>query len=100
MAICPKCKKVITELSQRMSGTKTARVFINKEGLYDAEEEDFEIDGYYYEYSCVECWEVLFEDDGDAYDFLLNTDELKELVSEKIDKMKKGGDKDEGKDNN
>ncbi len=88
MAICPKCKKVITELFQRVSGTRTATVFINKGGGLEEREEDFESDGYDYEYICFECWEVLFNDDGEAHDFLFEKDELKELVAEKIGKIK------------
>jgi len=88
MAVCPKCKKVINELSHRVSGISTSRFFINDEGDFDEDEEDFDSDGWDSEYSCPKCWEVLFEDYSDAQDFLIEKDELKEVVAEKITKIK------------
>lgn len=91
MAICPKCKKVITELLQRSTGIEASRFFIDNDidiAIYN--EEIFDGDGQMNEYECFECGEILFEDWDEAEKFLLNKDELKELVAEKIEKNKNG----------
>ncbi len=90
MAICPKCKKVINELYQIRTGVESSRFFIDISGVADCDEEEFDGNGDSNEFQCVECWEFLFEDWGEAEDFLKEKDELKELVVEKLEKIKDG----------
>ena len=85
MTKCPKCDAEIKRLILRV--TKIQTIF------YDGK--DFDEDEYNYptdtdeEWVCPECDAVLdIEDDGEATEFLEN-DKLKEIVKEKIQKMKK-----------
>lgn len=84
MAICPKCKKVINHLHLSCSGIQESTFFINEDGVVVYEQDDFDSDGYDYDFKCSECWEVLFNDGIEAEDFLRDKDELKEIVAEKI----------------
>jgi len=87
MAVCPKCKAVINDLDMRRTGREDARMFIEGDyALYDNEE--FESDGEMSWYNCPECNEELFTDWDDAEKFLKEKDEFKEMVAEKIEKIK------------
>ncbi len=83
MAICPYCKKVIETLIQYREGTEYSNFFINEDGEADYEDEIFE-DEETSEYRCVECQKVLFYDWAEAEQFLKDTDELQEIIVEKI----------------
>ncbi|KKL50134.1 hypothetical protein LCGC14_2308570 [marine sediment metagenome] len=92
MPICRKCKKSIDRLQQVSSGVERCDILFNKkEGYINWENEDFESDGIVREFYCPECNKVLFTDDEQAENFLEETDELQELVAEKINKIQKGG---------
>lgn len=88
MSICPKCHKIITELDQVRTGIEKARFFIDKDGCYDYDDEEFDSDGDFLEFRCWECNEVLFKDYEEAEEFLKDKDELQEIVAEKLNKIK------------
>ena len=86
MAVCKFCKEIIRELKQVRTGVETGRFFIDKNGYANYNLETFDGDGDFQEWKCYECGETLFEDWGEAEEFLKTKDELQELVAKKINK--------------
>ncbi len=85
MSICPKCKAKIDSLRQVTTGIEKCDIFFNeKEGWIDWKNEKFESDGIIRIFYCPECDEELNLDDEEAEQFLLEKDELKEIIVEKI----------------
>lgn len=85
MSICPKCKEEIESLKNYVSGEE---LYIFDGNNYE-QDGDFQPDNKVNDFECPECNDVLFTDEEKATNFLQNTDELTELVKEKINKNKK-----------
>jgi len=85
MTKCPKCNKEIKILKLR----------VVKHSIMMFDGKNYDEDEYFYpsetdeEWVCPKCEEVLdIEDDGEATEFLEN-DKLKEIVKNKLEKIKK-----------
>lgn len=89
--ICPKCKKILDSLDRKATGIETSRFFIEADWGGTTDNEEFESDGNFEEYSCPECDEVLFYGWTEAEEFLRDKDKLKELIIDKIKKDKENG---------
>lgn len=77
MAICPKCKAVITELSLYEINETKYHIYA------DSVEEGYDLDARQ-EIECPECSEVLFESQDEAQEWLKHSDELGDVVQEKL----------------
>lgn len=88
MPICPKCKSNIDVLSNIVSGSQRYDMFLESSGRVHYEEVDFVGDNNVNEWWCPECKECLFTSEDKAEEFLKDKDELKEIVAEKIEKIK------------
>ena len=76
-------------MSQVTSGIEKCEVFFNKkEGYIDWENEEFESDGIVLQFYCPECNNELDFGEEQAHEFLQEDDKLKELVAEKLEKIK------------
>ena len=88
MPICPKCKSNIDGLKNIVSGSQRYDMFLDGSGRVHYEKVDFVGDDSVNEWWCPECSEVLFTSEEEAEKFLKDKDELKELVAEKIKKIR------------
>lgn len=89
--ICPKCKSKINHLRNMVSGTSCYKMYVYEGEKYpDYDREDFYEDNNVNEWWCPECDSVLFTSEEEAIKFLKDTDDLQELVAEKIKKDKGG----------
>lgn len=82
--ICPKCKQEINWL-KAYSETKYT-LAENEQGVLEYKRM-YDVD-YFISFECPECDEELFIQQGEAEEFLKDKDELKEIVAEKIEKIK------------
>ncbi len=91
--ICPKCKEKIDSLRQVSTGTEECEMFFNKkENWIDWKNEEFKSDGIVRIFYCPKCNEELDLNDEEAEEMLKERDELKELVVEKLNKIKEKND--------
>lgn len=86
MPICPKCKKEIDYLRFSARVEHFGNFRINESGI-DQDTNDWG-DWDNIELACPECNETLFTDEDKAEKFLNEEDELKEIVKEKLNKIK------------
>ena len=81
MAVCKFCNKVIEELRSEATATTNALMDSEGEVIIDNEDDDiFETN----EWRCVNCGRVIADNQYDAKEFLLNKDELKEMIAKKV----------------
>ncbi len=85
MAICPKCKKVITYLTSEATATTGCNLY--EDGTLDLDN-DLNAIAEINEWRCPECEEDIFYNEHEAREFLKEKDELKELVVEKVERIK------------
>ena len=90
MPICPNCKEKINYLNYSKNKYNGGEFSIGKDGLGE-----YEIDGNadliepQLFYSCPECSNEFNFDEDEAIEFLINKDELQEIVAEKMKGDKK-----------
>lgn len=87
MAICPKCKEVVEELKYSAKKECWGYLSVDDRGFADYDENECG-DWSDEEYLCPECDELLFTNGREAEKFLKDTDKLKEIVQEKINKKR------------
>lgn len=81
MPKCPHCGEDIEYLRHAQSGYGIYYLFLEPRDLYmdyRYEWEEFTADSYYQEYSCPECYKVLFMDEEKAVKWLEGKGELEE----------------------
>lgn len=94
MAICPKCKKEIEELINIQSGWNSYKMSVNGYNFYaDYDEIEFNVDDNVNDFNCPKCDTTLFTSEDKAIGFLKDKDKLKEIVREKIEKIRKAKEK-------